>query len=100
MPKSDRFSTSNQVNARLLGKYHSIATNLDKCVFCDLRDKYVVTKTSGWVLTANIFPYINGQLLILPERHLENFRELSPKDIITSHDLIIKGTKLLKRKLN
>ena len=80
--RDDPFRTKNQLNARLEGKYHNIAENVGKCVFCDLRDKYVVTKQDQWILTVNIFPYIDGQVLVLPERHIENYHDLTNEDVL------------------
>jgi len=84
-------------SARLEGRYREIAQNLAKCIFCDLRDKYVVTRQDSWVLTVNIYPYIDGQLLVLPERHVESYQDLTSKDLLTSDRLIRKGIRLLKR---
>lgn len=86
-----------KTRARLEGKYPEIVENLGKCTFCDLRDKYVVTRQNSWVLTVNIYSYIDGQLLVLPERHVENYQDLTPEDILTSDRLIRKGMDLLKR---
>ncbi|OGM04588.1 hypothetical protein A3E15_02490 [Candidatus Woesebacteria bacterium RIFCSPHIGHO2_12_FULL_42_9] len=84
-------------SARLEGRYREIAQNLAKCIFCDLRDKYVVTRQDSWVLTVNIYPYIDGQLLVLPERHIESYQDLTSEDLLTSDRLIRKGIRLLKR---
>lgn len=83
--------------ARIEGRYAEIAENVGKCVFCDLRDKYVITRQDLWVLTVNIYPYIDGQLIILPERHIENYEDLTPEDVLTSDKLIRKGIDLLRR---
>jgi len=88
-----------KTRARLEGRYHSIIKNVDKCVFCDLREKYLIKRKNGWVLTVNIYPYINGQLLVLPERHIENYKDLAAKDLLISHRLIKEGIELLQAKL-
>lgn len=93
---NDKFD---KARARLKGKYHKIAENVGKCVFCDLREKYVVTRQKNWILTVNIYPYINGQLLVLPEKHVENYQDLSAKDILTGDHLIRNGIDLLKREM-
>ncbi|KKQ98606.1 MAG: Histidine triad (HIT) protein [Candidatus Woesebacteria bacterium GW2011_GWB1_39_12] len=97
--RDDPFRTKNQLNARLEGKYHNIAENVGKCVFCDLRDKYVVTKQDQWILTVNIFPYIDGQVLVLPERHIENYHDLTNEDVLAGHELVKTGIGLLQREL-
>lgn len=89
-------------NPRLAGNYERFARQreMEKCVFCDLRDKYVIAERKGWVLTANIFPYIDGQLLVLPERHLVDYVELTSEDKRVSDFLLKKGMRLLEDRLN
>lgn len=96
----DFFSENLQKKARISGKYEEIAKNVGKCVFCDLRDKYIIMRLKKWVLTVNIYPYIDGQLLILPERHIENYSDLTPDDKLTSDKLIKKGMELLKKEMH
>lgn len=102
MKKSENiFSPKNQLNARRNGGYEKLAAKaeMQKCVFCDLREKYIVTEKEGMVLTVNIFPYINGHLLIIPRRHVESFMDLSDEEILTANHLMKSGMKLLKTKL-
>ncbi len=94
--KKDLFSKKWQTNARIRGKYNAIAASVNKCVFCDLKKKYIVAENSGVVLTVNLFPYTNGHLLIIPRRHVENYLELTQKEIIACQRLIKKGLKLLR----
>ncbi len=65
-------------NARTSGQYDRIWTNTEKCVFCDLKDKYIIREENGIVLTTSLYPYIDGQLLAIPKRHIK-----SPKDLTT-----------------
>lgn len=95
IPQQGDFRT----RARIDGTYNEIAENVSKCVFCDLRDKYIITRQDSWVLTVNIHPYINGQLLVIPERHVESYQDLTPDDILISDRLIRKGIDLLKREI-
>lgn len=94
--KKDLFSKKWQTNARIRGKYNAIAASVNKCVFCDLKKKYIVAENSGVVLTVNLFPYIKGHLLIIPRRHVENYLELTQKEIIACQRLMKKGLKLLR----
>jgi ATP adenylyltransferase len=97
--KSNLFSKDKQLNSRLRGEYNDLAHAAEeqKCVFCDLKDKYIVGKKAGMVLTVNIFPYINGQLLIIPERHIESFEELKRGEWQAIYDLSRKGLKVLDK---
>ncbi len=65
-------------NARTSGQYDRIWTNTEKCVFCDLKEKYIIREENGIVLTTSLYPYIDGQLLAIPRRHIK-----SPKDLTT-----------------
>jgi len=79
----DFFSPESQLNARRSGIYNTAARSLDECVFCDLKSKYILTEKNRMVATVNIFPYIDGQLLIIPRRHIEKMSELKPKEWTT-----------------
>ena len=52
------------------------------CVFCRIqaqqkdRDNYVVLRMKHCYCVLNIYPYNNGHLLIVPNRHVNNFKGL------------------------
>lgn len=98
--KEDYFSKKWQLNARIRGRYDEIAIGMNKCVFCDLKKKYIITEDSGLVLTVNLFPYTTGHLLIIPQRHVENYLDLNQKEIIAHHRLARIGLGLLRRVLD
>lgn len=98
--KKDFFNKKWQLSARTKGKYDEIAKNVGKCVFCDLKEKYIVAKDSGLVLTTNLFPYIDGHLLVIPKRHIKNYLDLSENEIMAYHRLAKKGLKLLREALD
>lgn len=81
-------------NARTSGQYDRIWTNTEKCVFCDLKDKYIIREESGIVLTTSLYPYIDGQLLAIPRRHIK-----SPKDLSTNEWDTIRKFGYLAKKL-
>lgn len=87
-------------NARTYNDYSKIWTQTGKCVFCDLKDKYIITRKDGVVLTVNIFPYINGHLLIIPERHIEDYDEATQKEWEATKYLADLGKDLLKKACN
>ncbi len=60
--------------------YHGVMAKLDKCPFCDLKDKYIITERSGMVLTVNLFPYADYHLMIISRRHIETLADLKQKE--------------------
>ena len=84
-------------NARAYNKYGEIWRNTGKCVFCDLKDKYIVTKIDSVVLTVNIFPYIDGHLLIIPRRHIEAYSEMNDTETKAIKELAVLGEKLIQK---
>jgi len=99
--KVDDFATKSQRSAREIGQYWRIAKEIEKekCVFCDLRDKYIICKNKYAVLTVNLFPYINGQLIVVPKRHIDDFSEISSNEAKCMNDLVTSGLKLLRDRL-
>lgn len=84
-------------NARATGDYDKIWNNTGKCVFCDLKDKYIIKEIDGMVLTTNLFPYKVGHLLIIPRRHFESFWEINEIEWQAFYKLSDIGIKLLKK---
>lgn len=87
-------------NARTKGIYESIWKNTGKCVFCDLREKYIVAQNAHAVLTVSLFPYINGNLLVLPKRHVEDVRDLNSEEWVSIQAMINLGITKLEKVLN
>lgn len=84
-------------NPRISDWYDRVVSSLDKCVFCDLKDKYIIVEEKGIVLSVNLFPYLDGHLLIIPRRHIERFREITPDEWVTVGKLTSLGIDLLKK---
>jgi histidine triad (HIT) family protein len=50
----------------------------DECVFCDIvREGTYIAKTKGAVAIRDINPQAQTHVLVIPERHVESFREIS-----------------------
>ena len=48
------------------------------CLFCDIvRDGAYVAKTKGFVAINDINPQAETHILIIPERHIDTFRDVS-----------------------
>jgi diadenosine tetraphosphate (Ap4A) HIT family hydrolase len=61
-----------------------------------LKEKYIIAQTEKAVLTVNLFPYIEGHLMVIPKKHIERIAEFSGKDWKDCQDLISLGIEILK----
>ncbi len=84
-------------NARTQDWYDSIWKTVGKCVFCDLRDKYILHEENGIVLTVNLYPYIDGQMMAIPRRHVSSPKELSQVEWETLRKMTYLAKKLIKK---
>ena len=84
-------------DARTGGYYGKIWTSVGKCVFCDLRDKYIVYEENGIVLTVALFAYIDGNLMIIPRRHVKSVKELTDAEWETCRKFMYIAKKMIRR---
>jgi diadenosine tetraphosphate (Ap4A) HIT family hydrolase/ADP-ribose pyrophosphatase YjhB (NUDIX family) len=84
-------------NARAKAWYDGIWQNVGKCVFCDLKDKYIIYEENGIVLTINIYPYIDGQMMAIPRRHVKYVNELTQLEWDTMRKFSYIARKLFKK---
>ena len=73
------------------------------CVFCDIEadkksDKktLVICRRDYAYLVLNLYPYANGHLLVLPNRHVSDTSKLNSKERDDFYELIEVGKQLLK----
>jgi diadenosine tetraphosphate (Ap4A) HIT family hydrolase len=83
--------------ARTQEWYDTIWKTVGKCVFCDLKDKYILYEENGVVLTVNIYPYIDGQMMAIPRRHLASPKELTSEEWETMRKMNYLAKKLIKK---
>ncbi len=95
----DPYSEECQKNARKSPLYSQIASSVTKCPFCDLKEKYIISQTEKAVLTVNLFPYIEGHLMVIPKKHIERLEEFSVEDWQDCRDLLSVGIAVLKKAL-
>lgn len=69
---------------------------VNKCVFCDLKDRYVIKTLDDIVLTTNIYPYTNGHLMIIPKKHITHIKQLTPKQWESIRILTYVSKKMLR----
>ncbi len=84
-------------DARTGGYYGKIWTSVGKCVFCDLRDKYIVFEENGIVMTVAMFAYIDGNLMIIPRRHIKSVKELTSSEWATIRKCMYMAKKMIRK---
>lgn len=84
-------------DARTGGYYGKIWTTVGKCVFCDLRDKYIVHEENGVVLAVPLYAYIDGNLMIIPRRHVKSAKELTPEEWETVRKFMYIAKKMIRK---
>jgi ADP-ribose pyrophosphatase YjhB (NUDIX family)/diadenosine tetraphosphate (Ap4A) HIT family hydrolase len=83
--------------ARSWAWYDDIWKTVGKCVFCDLKDRYVIFEKNGIVLTANLFPYIDAHLLIIPRRHIDYVKEFTNEEWMAVRGVMYVAKKVLRK---
>lgn len=84
-------------DARFTGKYDGIWQTVGKCVFCDLRDKYIIHEENGIVLTIALYAYIDGHLYIVPRRHIRSVKEFTSSEWETVRKFMYLAKKIIRR---
>ncbi len=84
-------------DARTGGYYGKIWTTVGKCVFCDMRDKYIVHEENGIVMTVPLYAYIDGSLMIIPRRHVKSAKELTPEEWETVRKFMYIAKKMIRK---
>lgn len=84
-------------DARTKGYYDKIWLSVGKCVFCDLRDKYIFYEENGIVMTVALFAYIDGNFMIVPRRHIRSVKELTDSEWQTVRKMMYIAKKMIKK---
>ncbi|MBD3366506.1 HIT domain-containing protein [candidate division WWE3 bacterium] len=95
--KKHAYSEEAQKNARKSHWYSDIASSVTKCPFCDLKEKYIIAESGDVVLTMNLFPYIDGHLMVIPKKHIERLEDFSPQDWRDAHKMISLGMEVIRQ---
>lgn len=99
-PKKPQTELQKQIyyrDARAKGYYGDIWTNTGKCVFCDLRDKYVFYEENDMVLTVAVYAYIDGHFMIIPRKHIRSVKDLTTEQWETVRKFIYIAKKLIRK---
>jgi histidine triad (HIT) family protein len=83
-------------DARFTKQYDGIWQSVGKCVFCDLREKYVFFEENGIVMTISLFAYIDGHFMIMPRRHIRSPKELTQTEWDTIRKFSYIAKKMIK----
>lgn len=83
-------------DARFTDTYDDIWQSVGKCVFCDLREKYIFHEENGVVMTINLFAYIDGHFMIVPRRHIRSAKELTQLEWETIRKFTYIAKKLIR----
>lgn len=97
MTEEERKKQEYYRDARTGGYYGKIWTSVGKCVFCDLRDKYIFYEENGMVMTVALFAYIDGNVMIIPRRHVKSVKELTAKEWETARKMMYMAKKLIRK---
>ncbi len=84
-------------DARYTDKYDGIWQSTGKCVFCDLKEKYIIHEENGMALTITVFAYIDGHMMIVPRRHIRSIKELTSKEWETVRKLTYLAKKMIRK---
>lgn len=74
--------------------YEEFLKNIKGCPFCDSHDR-IIMKNKHAFLTYSLAPYYKHHMLVLPERHVESFLDLTEEETRNIETLLRKGAKLL-----
>jgi diadenosine tetraphosphate (Ap4A) HIT family hydrolase/8-oxo-dGTP pyrophosphatase MutT (NUDIX family) len=83
-------------DARFTKQYNDIWQSVGKCVFCDLREKYVFFEENGVVMTISLYAYIDGHFMIMPRRHIRSPKELTQTEWGTIRKFFYIAKKLIR----
>ncbi len=96
-PKTEEEKQIYYRDARTKGYYGKIWTTVGKCVFCDLRDKYVFYEENNVVMTVALYAYIDGNCMIIPRRHVKSVKELTDSEWETMRKMMYIAKKMARK---
>lgn len=84
-------------DARINGAYNEIWQSVGKCVFCDLREKYIFHEENGIAMTISLYAYIDGHFMIIPRRHIRSVKEFTPQEWETVRKFMYIAKKIIRK---
>lgn len=95
-PKTEQEKQIYYRDARTGGYYGEIWTTVGKCVFCDLRDKYIFYEENNIVMTVALYAYIDGNCMIIPRRHVKSVKGLTDSEWETIRKMMYIAKKMAR----
>jgi diadenosine tetraphosphate (Ap4A) HIT family hydrolase len=83
-------------DARTGGYYDGIWQTVGKCVFCDLNLKYIIHEENDIVITVSLYAYIDGQVMVVPRRHVRSVKELTSSEWETVRKFFYIAKKMIR----
>lgn len=77
-----------------------------KCILCSVVDKdpavelLDVCRIKHFIISANLFPYNPGHLMIFPKKHVETYETFSDEEVLELHRLQLISLKVLSDNYN
>jgi ATP adenylyltransferase len=77
-----------------------------ECILCAIAERspkatlLEIHRTKKFIISANLYPYNPGHLMIFPIKHTEDFEQLNEKDALELHKLTVKTLSILKEEFN
>lgn len=74
-----------------------------ECILCAVRDRdpavalLEVHRSNGIIISVNLYPYTSGHLIIFPERHIADIRELTREETAHINSLLTTAMDILDR---
>ncbi len=85
-------------DARFTNQYNDIWQTVGKCVFCDLRDKYIIFEENGVALIITLYAYTDGHAMIVPRRHVLTAKELTQQEWETMRKFMYIAKRIMRKK--
>ncbi len=76
-------------------KYVTYLKTLKKCPFCDSDKKRILLENDGAFLTFSLAPYHKYHLLVIPKKHVQSIKDLTPKENAYMMSLVSAAVKVL-----
>ncbi len=80
-----------------------VGEKVDGCIFCKCSvrcDEFVLYEGKNVFVMMNKYPYVNGHLMIIPNRHVGKYEELTQVERIEIFNLLETAIKALRESLN
>lgn len=75
--------------------YTDLLKTQTTCPFCDPIENEVIEKNTSGFLTYSIAPYHKHHLMVIPFRHVDDFKDLSEEETVGLQKLLHRGVLLI-----